>query len=152
MKEDYQKIEEAIRTEIKDKSLDILAIYFSSSTILKNFVEEINTLTGIGEGSSEQGILGCTFPRQLDEYEVVNHGFDGIAFSLFEDTVVVDIPTFRKYLRIACEVYWQEHPESKEILQKYLARPQPPLEEGALDEWKRRRDAGEYPKPYSEFE
>lgn len=66
--------------------------------------------------------------------------------------MTVDIPTFRKYLRIACEAYWKTHPESRAQIEEYLARPQPPLEEGALPEWRRRRDAGEYPTPLSEAE
>lgn len=145
-------IEGALRRAIHDDRLTIIAVYFDADEVRNNFVKEVDDLTRIGEGSAIEGILACTFPRQLDEYEVVHHGFDGVNFSLFEDEVTVDIPTFRKYLRIACEAYWKVHPESRALLQKYLARPQPPLEEGALPEWRRRRDAGEYPKPISEAE
>lgn len=119
--------------------------------ILKDFSKEVDDLTELGEGSSEQGVLGCTFPRQLDEYEIANHGFNGVNFSLFEDEITVDLPTFRKYLRIACEAYWEIYPESKSQLEKYLAREQPPLEKGALPLWKEMRDAGKFPEPYSEF-
>ena len=128
-----------------------MGVYFQTIINRSNFVEEVNDLTK-GEGNAIEGVVSCTFPRQLDEYEVYNDGFNGIIFDFYEDEVVVDVPTFRKYLRMACEAYWQELPESKAVLEKYLARPQPPLEEGASEEWIRRRDAGEYPKPYSEFE
>ncbi len=144
-------IQETLLKKFENKKLEPIAYYFDSLAFRDEFIERVDNLTR-GKGSSIEGVMGCTFPRELDEYEVYNHGFDGIIFDCLDDEVVVDIPTFRKYLRMACEVYWKEHPESREILEKYLARPQPPLEEGALDEWKRRRDAGEYPKPYSEFE
>ena len=145
-------IEQKLREAIIDDRLTIIAVYFDSSEIRNNFLKEVDSLTGAGEGNAIEGVLGCTFPRQLDEYEVVNFGFDGVEFALFEDRISVDVPTFRKYLRIACEAYWSEHPESRAQLEEYLARPQPPLEDGALPEWKRRRDAGEYPKPISEAE
>ena len=143
-------IENALRKAIVDDRLTIIAVYFDANEIRNNFINEVETLTGIGEGSAIEGILSCTFPRQLDEYEVCHHGFDGINFSLFEDNISVDIPTFRKYLRIACEAYWKIYPKSRAQLEEYLSRPQPPLEEGALPEWRRRRDAGEYPKSLSE--
>lgn len=145
-------IENALRKVIIDDRLTIIAVYFDAYEIRNNFINEVDALTGIGEGSAIEGILSCTFPRQLDEYEVCHNGFDGINFSLFEDNVSVDIPTFRKYLRIACEVYWKIYPEAQSQLEAYLARLQPPLEEGALPEWKQRRDAGEYSKPISEVE
>jgi CDI immunity protein len=150
--EEYLKIEQSIRSAVTNSSLNILAVYFSSPSILKNFVQEVDDLTKLGEGTSEQGILGCTFPRQLDEYEIINHGFDGISFSLYEDEIIVDVPTFRKYLKIACEAYCEINPESRAQLEKFLSRPQPPLEEGALPLWKEMRDAGKFPKPYSDFE
>lgn len=128
-----------------------MGVYFQTVLNRSNFVKEVRDLTN-GEGGAIEGNVSCTFPRQLDEYEVANHGFDGIAFDFFEDEIAVDVPTFRKYLRMACEDYLREHPEDRHQIEEYLARPQPPLEEGALPEWKRRRDAGEYPKPISEAE
>lgn len=152
MNEDIsKKIWTALTHEMHNKHLHLLAEYFSSSEVIRNFLKEIDNLTkNVGGGGQ---YIYCYFPKWLDEYELsIGEGFDGIEFGLFEDKISVDIPTFRKYLRMACEAYWQEHPESKSQLEKYLARPQPPLEEGASEEWKHRRDAGEYPKPYSEFE
>ena len=147
------KIFDKLTSEMKDKKLYLMAEYFDLFGDSKNFINEVSDLTQNWGGSDEGGYLYCYFPRQLDEGQLtLGGGFDGIEFGLFEDKISVGVPTFRKYLQMACEVYWQENPESKEILQKYLARPQPPLEEGALEEWKRRRDAGEYPKPYSEFD
>lgn len=126
--------------------------YFESIINGNNFLKEVNSLTS-GNGGAIEGVSACTFPEELDEYELaIGEGFDGIEFILFEDKISVDVPTFRKYLRMACEVYWTEYPESKAQLENYLARPQPPLEKDTLDEWKRRKADGQYPKPYSEFE
>lgn len=146
------KITEKLLSEMKDKRLYLIADYLDSFQIRNNFLKEVNDLTQ-NWGNAVEGILSCTFPRQLDEYELsIGEGFDGIEFSLFEDKISVDVPTFRKYLRIACEAYWTEYPKSRTQLEEYLARPQPPLEEGTVDEWKQRKATGEFPKPYSEFQ
>ena len=124
--------------------------FLDSSVNRTDFVKYVDLLTaGVGIGLEENG---CDFPNDLDEYALThNRGFEGIRFYSFDEKISVDVPTFRKYLRIACEVYWQKYPESKTQLEEYMSRPQPPLEEGTLEEWKRRKAAGEYPKPYSEF-
>lgn len=129
-----------------------MADYLDTFQVRNNFISEVDGLTK-NQGGSVEGISGCHFPCDLDEYELsIGEGFDGIEFSLFEDKLSVDVPTFRKYLRLACEAYWTEYPDSGQILEEYLSRPQPPLEEGALPLWKEMRDAGKFPKPYSEFE
>lgn len=129
-----------------------MADYLDTYQVRENFVREIDGLTQ-NNGGFVEGISGCHFPAELDEHELsIGDDFDGIEFTLFEDKISVDVPTFRKYLRMACEVYWSEHPETRMQLEEYLARPQPPLEEGTLHEWRRRRDASEYPKPLSELQ
>ncbi len=148
----FNEMQERIKLNVKTaEKIRPLAVFFDSLSD-EDFVRYVDYLTkSIGIGMD--GVTGCTFPNNLDEYQIMQgEGFDGIQFSFYEEDIEVDVPTFRKYLRMACEIYWQEHPESKEILEEYLARPQPPLEEGTLEEWKSRRDAGEYPKPYSEFD
>lgn len=140
------------RVKISDdriEQLRSLAVFFDSLGET-NFVRYVDFLTrGIGIGL--EGVIGCGFPNDLDEYQISQgEGFDGVQFSYYEEEVEVDVPTFRKYLRMACNDYLQEHPEDRRQIEEYLARPQPPLEEGALPEWRRRRDAGEYPKPISE--
>ncbi len=152
MKEELtSKMWKTLTENMHSKQLHLIADYFSSSEIVKKFLEQVENLTrNIGGGGQ---YISCYFPSWLDEYELsVGEGFDGIEFSLFENKISVDVLTFRKYLRMACEVYWKEFPETKAQLEEYLARPQPPLEEGTLEEWKRRKAMGEYPKPYSEFE
>lgn len=138
--------------EAETKKIVPMLTYLHTIINRNNFVKEVDDLTR-NWGGAVEGIMACTFPRQLDEYELaIGEGFDGIEFIMFEDKISVDVPTFRKYLEMACEVYWTHYPESKSQLKEYLARPQPPLEEDALDEWRSRRDSGEFPKPYSEFE
>lgn len=143
-------IEKTLRSKMKDSRLDLIAVYFDALSASRSFVSDVDHLTK-NEGGVIDEYLVCYFPKQLDEYQLsIGEGFDGIEFSLFEDKISVDVPTFRKFLKMACEVYWTEHPETRKQLEEYLARPQPPLEEGTMEEWRRRRDAGEYPKPLSD--
>lgn len=142
-----------IKLEDKEKVVKIkpLLVFFDSLPD-SDFIKYVDLLTqGIGIGI--EGVTGCTFPNNLDEYQVVveGEGFDGVQFTYFEDSVEVDVPTFRKFLRIACEDYWTEYPESRLRLEEYLARPQPPLEEGTTDEWKRKQKEGEFAMPISDI-
>lgn len=90
---------------------------------------------------------GCMFPADLDEY-MISHdeGFEnGVQFIDIDDELTVDMRTFRKYLEMACEGYWQERPEKKETLQRILKQPQaqPDLPPDVA-EWTRKLKAGEY--------
>lgn len=138
------------KDKIMPNELRPMGSYFQTIINRNNFIQNIDTITK-GLSDAIEGVSSCFFPRDLDEYEIINHGFDGVNFSLFEDEITIDVPTFRKYLRIACEAYYEVHPESRTQLEEFLSRPQPSLEEGALPLWKEMRDAGKFPKPYSEF-
>ncbi len=111
-----------------------------------DFVKTVNYLTQ-GNGRGFHGITVCIFPDELDEY-MISHGEgfeNSVQFIDLDEEVVVDIETFWKYLTMACEAYWQEHPEAKEVLQEYLARPKPSLEMSPeVAEWWRKWKAGEY--------
>jgi hypothetical protein len=94
-----------------------------------NFVDIIDYLTkGIGHGLD---VAQCTFPSDLDDYDryVIRQGkpLEGIEFSLFEDAVVLDVPTFRSFLTMACDAHVKRHPEDRAKIEELLARPQPPL-------------------------
>ncbi len=138
-------ITETLIQEMKNPELEPL-VYFLDSIPKSSFPKYVDILTQ-GYGTGFQGITACLFPDELDEY-MISHGEgfeNSVQFIFFEDEVVVDIETFWKYLTMACEVYWQEHPEDKEILQKYLARPKPSLEMSPeVAEWWRKWKAGEY--------
>jgi hypothetical protein len=94
------------------------------------FISAVDCLTrGVGAHTEK---THCFFPGDLDEYAVeVEMGGkvpDGIEFSLeWGEEVYVDIPTFRRFLTMACESYLKEHPEDTAIINELLARPQPPL-------------------------
>ena len=139
------------KNDAMPEKLRPMGSYFQTVVNRNNFVKEVNDLTK-GEGDAIEGYLACTFPKQLNESDLaIGEGFDGVEFSMFEDKISVNVPTFRKYLLMVCDAYLQEHPEDRAQIEEYLARSQPPLEEGALPEWRRRRDAGEYPKPLSDI-
>lgn len=94
-----------------------------------DFVKDVDRLTR-GEGMCID-VVCCHFPSGMDEYElVVERGgkpLTGIEFSLYEDEIVIDVPTFRYYLKLACNAYVREHPEDRAKIEELLARPQPPL-------------------------
>jgi hypothetical protein len=94
-----------------------------------NFVDIVDYLTrGVG---CELNVADCTFPSHMDDYEryVERQGkpLEGIEFALFDDVVVVDIPTFRHFLKMACDAHVKRHPEDRAKIEELLARPQPPL-------------------------
>lgn len=95
-----------------------------------NFVRVVENLTrGIGAHTEK---VHCTFPGDMDEYELVveRNGKvpDGIEFSFdWGEEVVVDVPTFRRLLTLACESYVRDHPEDGAKIEELLARPQPAL-------------------------
>jgi hypothetical protein len=95
-----------------------------------NFVDVVDHLTrGIGYGMEDSG--GCTFPSDMDDYEryVEREGkpLEGIEFSVDDDDVVLDVPTFRRFLTMACDAHVKRHPEDRAKIEELLARPQPPL-------------------------
>ncbi len=103
---------------------------FFYSIFNKDFTSKVNDLTkGISVHMEKNH---CIFPNDLDDFDIEQMGgekLNKIEFSFdWGEEVFVDIPTFREFLNMACESYWQEHPESKMILEEYLARPQPALE------------------------
>ncbi|MGI9055900.1 MAG: ribonuclease toxin immunity protein CdiI [Pyrinomonadaceae bacterium] len=111
-----------------------------------DFIKTVDLLTQ-GYGRGFHGITVCLFPDELDEY-MISHGegFDnGVQFIDMDDEIVVDIGTFWKYLTLACEIYWQQHPKDKFVLQDYLARPKPSLEMSPeVAGWWRKWKSGEY--------
>ncbi len=141
------KVFDLLVSDIKNKKLYPMINFLDSLANRSDFVKYVDSITK-GYGLGLEGVTSCTFPTDQDEYEI-SHGMgfeNGIMFTLFEEEeVVVDIDTFWKYLRMACEAYWQEHPEDKETLQSYLARPKPSLEMSSeVAEWWRKWKAGEY--------
>jgi hypothetical protein len=94
------------------------------------FIGVIDYLTrGIGYGIDVAH--HCTFPSDLDDYDryVIRQGkpLEGIEFSLFDDAVVLDVPTFRRFLTMACDAQVKRHPEDRAKIEELLARPQLPL-------------------------
>jgi hypothetical protein len=67
----------------------------------------------------------------MDDYEryVERAGkpLEGIEFGIFHEDVVIDVPTFRRFLTMACDAHVKRHPEDRAKIEELLARPQPPL-------------------------
>jgi hypothetical protein len=93
------------------------------------FIDVVDHLTR-GEGYG-LNVAVCTFPAHMDDYEryVERAGkpLEGIEFSFFDDDVVLDVPTFRRFLTMACDAHVKRHPEDRAKIEELLARPQPPL-------------------------
>lgn len=136
------------RIQVSDEEIEKFRplIAFLDSIPDSRFVKTIDTLTQ-GYGTGFEGVTACLFPDELDEYMIARgEGFEnGVQFIFFEDEIVVDIDTFWKYLRMACEVYWQKNAQDKNSLESFLVRPKPSLEMSSeVAEWMRKWKAGEY--------
>ena len=82
------------------------------------FVRVVEHLSrGIGAGVNE---ADCAFPGDLDPGD---EPFEGVRFSIFEESIIISTSELRGYLRFACEQYLVEHPEDELILTECLARP-----------------------------
>lgn len=117
------------RIKVEDKKLFPMIAFFNSVGD-NSFIDIVDSLTR-GVGASYNSVH-CHFPGDMDEYElVVERGGkvpEGIEFSFdWGEEVVVDTPTFRHYLTLACEAYMRDHPEDRARIEELLARPQPPL-------------------------
>ncbi len=116
------------RINVEDVKLSPMIAFFNTVGD-GSFVDLVDSLTR-GTRASYNSVH-CFFPSDLDEYEVAKLGGkvpDGIEFSFdWGEEVYVDVPTFRHYLKLACEAYVREHPEDKTTIDELLARPQPPL-------------------------
>ena len=64
----------------------------------------------------------CTFPDDLDEYEIVTRGnLEGIEFGLYSGTeIIIDYKTFYYYLKLACDRYLKTHRKDKKEIYKAL--------------------------------
>lgn len=80
-----------------------------------NFVEVVSRLLrGIGHSSD---YAHCRFPDDLDPGEET---FDGVQFSLFEDSVVITIEELNRYVREACQSYLDCYPDEQDEIGKLL--------------------------------
>ena len=82
-----------------------------------SFIETIaRLLKGIGAGFDD---VFCEFPSDLDPGE---EPFEGVRCALYEDEIVVDLDTFGRFLKLACENYVREHPEDKAQIDSLLQK------------------------------
>lgn len=82
-----------------------------------SFVKMIDTLTnGVGYSINE---CDCTFPDDLDPDE---EPFDGVRFSLFEESVIIDTDELKKHLKVVCDEFVKRHPETTEQINGFLGR------------------------------
>jgi hypothetical protein len=81
-----------------------------------NFVEVVGRLLqGIGHGTD---YAHCTFPSDLDPGEEM---FDGVKFSIFEESVVISVEELRYYIREACASYLASHPDEQNVISNLLS-------------------------------
>lgn len=79
------------------------------------FVRVVESLlSGVGHGAEE---AFCEFPDPLDPGDPP---FEGVRFSIFEEEVVLDRPTFLRYLRLAVDAFLEGHPADRVRLEALL--------------------------------
>jgi hypothetical protein len=83
-----------------------------------SFVKIIDGLTKqIGAGVNE---AHCEFPSDLDPGEPI---FEGVRFSIFEDSIVISLSELREYLDIVCSQHVLLHPEDEGAINEMLRCP-----------------------------
>jgi CDI immunity protein len=81
-----------------------------------NFVEIVGRLLqGIGHGTD---YAQCTFPEDLEPGEEV---FEGVRFSIFEESVILTVEELRYFIDKACESYIADHPEDRNVIRGLLS-------------------------------
>jgi hypothetical protein len=104
------------RINLKDERLFPVQAFFNAVSD-SSFVQVVDHLTkGIGYSAED---AHCRFPADLDSGE---EPFDGVRFSLFEDSVVIGMPQLHHFLTIVSNRYAESHPEDKEALNQLLQR------------------------------
>lgn len=81
----------------------------------ESFVRVIDSLTsGVGYTSND---CDCSFPGDLDPGEKV---FQGIRFSLFEQSIVISHEELASYIKIVCQGHVDRHPTEQENIARIL--------------------------------
>ena len=97
-----------------DRLFPVQAFFNAISS--RNFVAVIQSLLGgVGAGIND---VHCQFPGDLDPGEKT---FKGVRFSLYDDEVVVDEQTFKRFLIAASKAHVREQPEERAALEKALS-------------------------------
>ena len=85
----------------------------------------IRTLEGISRGYGFGENYGaCVFPNDQDEYDIETMGkLDGVEFGLHNgEAVVLDYDTVYYYLKKACDIYVEDFPKDRAVVDKLLAK------------------------------
>lgn len=103
------------RLSLADGRLFPVQCFFNAVTDF-SFVEVVGRLLqGIGYGTDS---AHCAFPSDLDPGEET---FDGVRFSIFEDSVILTIEELRYFIRKACESYLVSHPDERNAISGLLS-------------------------------
>jgi hypothetical protein len=103
------------RLSLNDDRLFPVQCFFNAVSDF-TFVEVVGRLLqGIGHGAD---YAHCTFPSDLDPGE---EAFDGVRFSIFEDSVILTVEELRRFIREACDSYLASHPEERELISGLLS-------------------------------
>jgi hypothetical protein len=109
---------------IKDKDL-LKDNHFPIQAIFNMVSDErfIKVIEGISQGKGFGENYGaCVFEGDLDEYELETNGaFDGAEFGLHSgQEIIIDYKSLEYYLKIICNEYILDFPESKSQLNQLL--------------------------------
>ena len=104
------------RLLIEDESLFPIQTFFNAVSD-DSFVGVVDALTsGVGYSIND---CHCHFPGDLDPGD---EPFDGVQFSLFEQSIVISREELKSYLKLVCDEFVKRFPTERERINGLLAR------------------------------
>lgn len=104
------------RLTIDDESLFPVQAFFNAVGD-ESFIRVMDSLTnGVGYSINE---CDCSFPGDLDPGEEV---FQGVRFSLFEQSVVISTQELARYIKEVCKGFVDRKPTEQDSVARILSR------------------------------
>lgn len=101
--------------DLQDENLFLVSDFFNSllSGSAMFFYEDIEGLLTHGGAGTEYGDCKVSTPERMKYDPFVPEGFVRFGLEILDREIFVPYEDFLKYLRMACEVHIQRHPEDE---------------------------------------
>ena len=104
------------RLQLEDESQFPIQCFFNAIGD-DSFLRMLECLTnGVGYSINE---CHCLFPSDIDPNDI---SFEGIRFSLFEQSVDITNDQLETYLRLVCDDFASRYPEQRQRIDSYLGQ------------------------------